>query len=202
MIPGKTETVEIELNECGYRFLPDHHIRIAISTNYWPMILPPPEIVTAKIALGPEASINLPIRSGVDRIDVDEPENPDPLPVYKTLCPPENRRWVERDLQTGETHYQVINDTGEDEMPDHGLRVRHFHQDCWSIKANDPLSCRAHSRYICWMRRDNWSTRTESESSFSCDAEHFYIEATLTAYESDTQINQRHWKKTIKRNLM
>ncbi len=202
MVPGKTETIEVELDECGYRFLPGHKIRVAISTNYWPMIIPAPESVTATIKLGSDAVITLPIRPGGDEIEIVEPENPDPLPVYKTHSPAESRRWVDRDLQKGETHYNLIDDTGENEIPEHGLRTRHFHRECWSISTIDPLSCRATSEYISWMSRDDWSVRTEAESSFSCDSDNFYIEATVTAYESDNQVNQHKWMRTIKRDLM
>jgi hypothetical protein len=52
------------------------------------------------------------------------------------------------------------------------------------------------------MSRGDWSIRTESESSFRCDADNFYIEATVTAFESEQQINQRSWEKTIKRDLI
>jgi hypothetical protein len=52
------------------------------------------------------------------------------------------------------------------------------------------------------MHRGDWSIRTESESSFSCDADNFYIKATVTAYESDQQVNKRYWQKTIKRHLL
>lgn len=202
MEPGKAETVEIELDECGYRFLPGHRVRIAVSTNYWPMVIPPPEIVTAQIESGPETAISLPIRAGHDSIAVAEPENPEPLPVYACHSPAQNKRWVDRDLQTGETHYHLIDDTGESEMPEHGLRTRHYHHECWSITVDDPLSCRASSEYICWMSRGDWLIRTEAESKFSCDGGNFYIEATVTAYESDKQVNQRQWMKTIKRDLI
>ena len=164
--------------------------------------MPPPEIVTARIKMGSDAFIALPVRSGVDSIQVAEPENPDPLPQYKSHLPAENRRWKERDLQNGVTHYHVIDDTGEDEMPNHGLCVRHRHEECWSIDIENPLSYRATSRYISWMRRGDWIIRTESDSSFHCDAENFYISATVTAFESDEQISQRSWKKTIKRDFM
>ena len=39
----------------------------------------------------------------------------------------------------------------------------------------------------------------ESKSSFRCEADNFYIEATVTAFESEQQINQRSWGKTINR---
>jgi len=202
MVPGQLENIEIELDECGYCFLPGHKIRVAISTNYWPMVIPAPELVSASIELGSAATLSLPTRTGGDSIEVSEPKNPNPLPVYKNHKPAESRRWVDRDLQKGQTHYHSSDDTGEDEMPGHGLRSRHYHRECWSITADDPLSCQATSQYICWMRRGSWSIRTESDSSFSCDGENFYISATVTAYESEKQVNQRHWKKTIKRDLM
>ena len=202
MTPGKAEKVEIELDECGYRFLPGHKVRVAISTSYWPMIMPPPVVATATLKLGPDASMAMPLRAGDDSFEVPEPENSNPLPEYKMHLPAESKRWVEGDLQKGVTRYHVIDDTGEAEMPGHGLRTRHRHQECWSINNDDPLSYRASSQYISWMSRGDWSIRTESESRFRCNAENFYIDATVTAFESDQQINQRNWEKTIKRDLI
>ena len=202
MTPGSPEIVEFDLNECGYKFLPGHRIRIAVSTTYWPMIMPPPANLTATIKLGSEASVSLPIRSGGDKIVMQEPDNPDPLPTYEKHSPELTRRWIERDLQTGDTHYHVIDDSGEIEIPGHGLHTRDMHEDCWSIAANNPLSYHSTSKYTTWMHRGDWSIRTESESSLRCDAANFYISATVTAFESDEQINQRSWEKVIPRNLV
>ena len=166
------------------------------------MILPPSELTTTQIKLGPDSSLVFPIRLGNDSIEVAEPENQDPLPEYKSHRPAETKRWIERDIQNGKTHYYVIEDTGEAEMPNHGLCTRHRDQSSWSIVLDDPLSYSATSHYVCWMHRGDWSIRTESDSSFSCDATNFYIKATVTAYESGQQINQRHWEKTIKRQLI
>eukprot|EP00494_Astrolonche_serrata_P020857 UN21088 len=102
-----------------------HKIRVAISTNYWPMIMPPPEIVTAAIGLGPDAVITLPVRAGVDSYDLAEPEDQNPLPEYPINQPELSRRWIERNFQTGESHYRVIDDTGETEHPGHGMCWRH-----------------------------------------------------------------------------
>jgi putative CocE/NonD family hydrolase len=193
MTPGKPEDIELELNECGYQFMPGHKMRVAISTSYWPMIMPPPEAITATIKLGPSAVITMPVRSGGDRFEMAEPENEKPLPEYKMNQPELSRRWIERNFQTGESHYRVIDDTGEEELPDHGLCTRHRHDERWTIAANNPLSYSALSRYICWMHRGDWSIRTESESEFRCDAENFYIKATIRAYEGEELIHQRDW---------
>lgn len=196
MTPGKLESITIRLNECGYRFLPGHKMRVAISTNYWPMIMPPPETVTATIKLGPDAVITLPVRSGGDSYSMPEPTNPDPLPEYKMNQPSLSRRWIERNFQTSESHYRVIDDTGEIEIAGHGLCTRHRHDERWTIETDDPLSYRSLSRYICWMRRGDWSIRTEAESELRCDAKNFYIKATVRAYEGDEMVHQRDWDET------
>ena len=193
MAPGEPESVEIELNQCGYRFMRDHKIRVAISTSYWPMVVPPPAPITATIKLGPDALITMPVREGVDVYDYPEPTNEQPLPEYKMHQPELSRRWIERNFQTGESHYRVINDSGDIEVPGHGMCTRHKHDERYTIAANDPLSYRSQSRYICWMHRDDWAIRTEAESEFRCDADNFYIKATVRAYEGEELIHERNW---------
>ena len=174
-------------------------MRISISTNYWPMIMPAPEIVEASLKLGPDASISIPVRMGNDSHQVAVPEDQNPLPDYEMHSQPDAQRWVVKDIQNSETQYHVIDDTGEDEMPEHGLRTRHRHEECWAIKNNDPSSYTSTSVYTCWMNRADWSIKTVSESKLHCDAENFYISASVTAYQSEEKVNRREWKKTIKR---
>ena len=193
MTPGKFESVEIELNECGYRFMRGHKIRVAVSTCYWPMIMPPPEVVTATIKLGPDAMLTLPVRAGVDVYPQAELEGEIVLPEYPLREPNLSRRWIERNFQTGRSHFRVIEDSGEIEVPDHGMRMHHSHDERWTIAADDPLSYIAQSRYISRMSRGDWAIRTEAESEMRCDAENFYIKATLRAYEGDELLHERHW---------
>ena len=201
MVPGRTVAIEIELNECGYRFMRGHKMRVAISTAYWPMIMPPPERVTATINLGQDAFIELPVRAGVDVYEMPEPADENPLPEYKMHQPELSRRWVERNFQTGESHYRVIDDSGEIEIPGHGLCTRHRHDERWTIAVDDPLSYRSESRYSCWMRRGDWSIHTEAESEFRCDADNFFIKATLRAYEGEELVHERSWDEiTIPRD--
>ena len=193
MVPGRTVAIEIELNECGYRFMRGHKMRVAISTAYWPMIMPPPERVTATINLGQDAFIELPVRAGVDVYEMPEPADENPLPEYKMHQPELSRRWIERNFQTGKSHYRVIDDSGEIEIPGHGLCTRHRHDERWTIAVDDPLSYRSESRYSCWMRRGDWSIHTEAESEFRCDADNFFIKATLRAYEGEELVHERSW---------
>jgi hypothetical protein len=196
MVPGVPVSVEIEMNECGYRFMRGHKMRVAISTSYWPMVMPPPENIVATLCLGPDALITLPVRGGVDAYDkMEAPSDEKPLVDYPQISRGLHRRWVERNFQTGESHYRIIDDTGEIEVPGHGMISRYRHDERWTIAADDPLSHRSLSRYICWMRRGDWTIRTESESEMRCDAENFYTKATVRAYEGEELINERNWEE-------
>ncbi|MEC9330177.1 MAG: CocE/NonD family hydrolase [Pseudomonadota bacterium] len=202
MVPDQAVDIQVRLDECGYRFLPGHSIRIAISTAYWPMVMPPPQITTATVHLGRHCVLELPERNGTDTITVTAPTVADPLPEYPLHSKADYQRRVERDLQNQVTRLQVIDDTGEIEIPGHSLHTRHRHEDCWTIDLNDPLSARATSRYICWMNRDDWTIRTESDSSIECDEDSFHVRAKVTAFENDQVVSKREWLRSIPRDLM
>ena len=200
MRPGKYEDVELLLNECGYRFLPGHKLRIAISTAYWPMVMPPPEVVTANIEAGRASFLELPVRRGNDRI---EPAGPDanPRPDYRYYSQPDYARSVERDLQRNKTHYRVYDDSGDCQVAGHGMRTRYTHEDIRSICPGDPLTSKASSVFTCDMQRDDWQIRTVCESSYRCDSRNYYLRATVTAYTRDVEFNRRTWEKVIPRDF-
>jgi hypothetical protein len=199
MTPGRFEEITVDLNHCGYHFEPGHRIRVSVSTAYWPMIVPPPEVVTATIELAENSFLSLPVRPGGDSIQVREPSNPDPLPEYRCHGEPAYRRSVEKDLHGNRTYFRVFDDTGDYEMPGHGMRTRHTHEECWSIAPDDPASYRATSTYICYMQRGDWKIRTVSESSMECDGDSYRIKASVVAYEGDEEFNSRSWTRTISR---
>ena len=202
MTPGREERVEIVLDECGYRFLAGHRVQLSIATAYWPMIMPPPETVTATVRLGAHTRLVLPVRADDDGIEVPEPDDPDPLPPYVRHTPPDYRRVVEKDLQENLTRYRVYDDTGEYEAPGHGMRTRHVHEACWSIAPDDPLTATATGAYVCHMSRGDWRIRTVSESRLACDAQRFHLYASVTAWEGERLFNRRTWERTIARDRL
>ncbi len=202
MQPGTSEDIQITLNECGYSFLPGHRVRLSISTAYWPAILPPPYVVTATLALDDQAQLTLPMCDSLPQINVPEPTDTDPLPDYVSHSPAGNRRWVEKDWQSGVTRYSVFTDTGEDEMPEHGLCVRYVRDEQWSVKADDPLSAASEGVSTWWTSRGDWQVRIECSTSMHCDVEYFYTTASVKAWHGDELVNERHWKNKIERNFM
>ena len=203
MTPGLAEIVRIQLDECGHRFLPGHRVRLAISTAYWPLILPTPTRVTATIGIGAETVLTLPERKDGADCAVPEPANPDPLPHYRQLTPEANRRWIERDLAAGLTRYRVVVDTGETEIAAaDGLIARELRDETYTIRPDDPLSAISECRWTIERRRGAWSIRTETVTRLTMDATHFHITASLAAHEGDVRVADRSWTDRIERRFM
>ena len=60
MEPGRRERVRIQLNDTAWAFAEGHRLRIAVSTTYWPMVWPSPEVVTLTVFEG--GALLLPVR--------------------------------------------------------------------------------------------------------------------------------------------
>ena len=202
MTPGAFESVTFALDECGHRLLPGHRLRLAISTAYWPLVLPPPTAVTATVELG-QAALTVPAREGGDRIDVPEPANPDPLPKYRQITPDESRRWFERDLIENTTHYRLVADTGDFEIATaEGLIARERHEETYTISPEDPLYTASSCRWEMVRRRGSWSVRTISSTRLTADSTHFHIAAQLRAFEGEIEVFKRDWSDKIERGFL
>ncbi len=199
--PGERVRARITLDACGYRFAPGHRLRLALSTAYWPTILPPPidaalTIETASLRLA------MPLLGAHTRPPMPEPANPDPLPAYVTLEPGESRRSVERDLETGATTYRVMEDGGLIEHPGNGLRAGEIRDEAWTITAGDPLSARGTARWTCRVERAGWSVTTAITATLACSATTWEITASIEAREGDTPVASRVFAASIPRDLM
>jgi predicted acyl esterase len=202
LVPGETVSIRLQLDACGYRFRKGHRIRLAISTAYWPMILPPPDDLGVEIDIA-SLGLGLPLLGDHRKISIPEPENPDPLPKYIEHAPSVTKRQVLRDLSANRTDYRIHEDTGLFEHPDAGLSTRQLREETWSITPGDPLSMAGTSTWTCDMRRLGWFVRTVSTAKIGCTASEWVISAVVTAYEGDVQVFEKVFaEKRIPRDLM
>ena len=201
MPKGRKVRIRLVLDAMGYRFRAGHRIRLSLSTSYWPMILPPP--VDAGVTLD-LASLGLALpKLGEHRVvSLPEPENPNPLPAYIELSPPETARGVERDLTNGLTEYSIYEDTGLYEHPGTGLATRQVRDELWSIAASDPLSMTGTAVWTCDMQRPGWFVRTVSTATIACTARDWVISAHVRAFEGEAQIFEKSFGTAIPRDFM
>ena len=201
MPKGEKTRIAMKLDAMGYRFAPGHRIKLALSTSYWPTILPSPEapgltIDTASIRLA------LPLLAQHERITVAEPENPNPLPQYEMRSPEETRRSVEKDLVTGLTHYRIYEDTGLEVHPQNGLRTQEIRNEDWSIDPNDALSMKGDIDWSIRLERDGWSVSTKTTTTMRCTNKDWIITASVTAFEGEQEIFAKSFEQRIPRDFM
>ncbi len=194
--PGEPVTIRLVLDACGYRFGKGHRIRLSVSTACWPTVLPPPADpgVTIDVA---SLGLALPKLGAHEKIVVKEPDDPDPLTKPIALAPAETRRSVTRDLSGNRTEYRIHEDTGLNEHPDTGLAVRQIREELWSISPDDPLSMTGTIAWTCELKRSGWSIRTVSTARISCTADQWLIGASVKAYEAETEVSNKTFKKAI-----
>jgi hypothetical protein len=201
LTPGKWVEVSLTLDACGYRFALGHRIRLALSTAYWPMILPPPADAALELDLA-SIRLHLPLLGEHERMDVPEPLDADPLPRYESLETGRSEREVERNLTTGVTCCHIFEDTGLNRHPDNGLATRDIREETWSITLGDPLSATGSSHWTCITEREGWSTKTLASSTLSCTETDWIVTASVEGFENGRSVFSRQKEKKIRRDMM
>lgn len=197
---GEKVRVTLVLDACGYRFRAGHRIRLALSTSYWPMILPPPTdpgVTIDKAGL----VLDMPLLGEHQEIAVPEPSDPDPLPTYITHAEGDTLREVTRDITNHLTTYHILDDTGLTEHPDTGLATRQVREEFWSIAPDDPLSMTGTAIWTCDMARPGIEVRTVATTSMSCTETDWLIAIEVEAYDGDELIFERHEETVIARDF-
>jgi hypothetical protein len=177
LVPGERYTVRLQLNDCGAVFPAGHRVRLALSTSYWPMVWPAPERATVTILGG---HLDLPVR----------PARAEQLPAFKPVetAPAEKPRIV----RPGVVVWDQLG----------GLKVGndwHFER---LLEDDDPTSAAVGMRRSMKIARGAWRTRVDTTLRMSCTRETFRLQASIRAFEGDTEICARDWDTTIKRELV
>ncbi len=203
---GRFYPVEITLNDCGYRFLPGHRIRIALATTYWPMIWPAPRHATLTFRTA-GCCLVLPV------LPADRPEPAmfppahGPRTPITQLDPGSVRRYSMQDHVTGEQTYVTdgvggVFGEGVLRFDDIGTEVGHSLKRELVIRDDDPLSARYVLRQTFEMGREGWRTRSEIRTAMHSDATHFHLSGELDAFENGEHVARREWRKAIPRDLL
>ena len=200
MVPGDFHDVTIALDETGYRMAPGHRLRLALSTAYWPLVLPSPHAVTATVGAG--AELVLPLLGDAPEAAPALPADPDPLPKYPVLSQGHSRRHVEHDLQTGRVRYVLSEDGGWSENPVHAMWVRETRDETWEIDPANPEGATGHLVFEAERARGDWHAATRTEIRFTCAAQSYHVEAELIAREGEAEMFRKTWSFEVPRDFM
>ncbi len=180
LVPGQRYQVRIQLNDAGSTFPAGHRIRLALSTNYFPMVWPAPEPATLTILGG---ALELPVRPA-------RSESLRPLPAPES-APPDGAEGRPRQIRPGVMRFDRI-----------GLEVGNEWKFSNDLTGDDPLSAVAEMSRITTISRESWKVRIEATMRMSCAREAFRLQASIRAFDGTTEVCHRTWDESIKRDLV
>lgn len=203
LVPGQRYTVRFNLNRVAQRFPAGHRIRVAISTSYWPLAWPAPQVVKLKVFTG-TSRLHLPIRrprQADDALGFAEPEMA-PAPESRQVGTPEHNWHVLRDLAQDSSTLYVVNDNGRVWLPASDVEIEEKTEEWYSSVGDDFQSIEGEVRAVRGLRRGGWEVQTITRTRLSCTEETFRVVAELDAYEGDRRVFSRNWDRTIDRDLV
>ena len=205
LTPGEWTEATVELDDIAHGFARGNRIAVSISTTYWPIAWPSPELATLTIALG-ESALDLPVRPP-DPADAalrpfDPPEAAAPDPVQDLPLPGgwPLRRSVRRDLLSGEMVVDFPRNTYAAHYPALNQTHRGTGYARYVIADGDPLSARCETFSMSSIERPDTTICHESRGSLTCDATHFRVRMSLRLTENGQEVFARDWDERIPRD--
>lgn len=203
--PGTVYETTVEMDDIAHSFPAGHRIAVALSTTYYPLVWPSPELSTLTVRCGTSA-LELPVRPPRPEDAALRPfDPPEEAPDTPSISHPTQggyHRRIERDLLTGRMTVDFPRWTSATEMPDidqtHiGLGLcRH------EITDGDPLSAVTITENRVEIRRPDVTIVHHSKGRMSCDATDFILDMDLVLTEDGTEVFTRTWHERIPRDMV
>jgi hypothetical protein len=198
LVPGARTQAVVEMDDIAHSFPPGHRIAVSISTTYWPVAWPSPELATLTLSTG-DCALKLPVRppSADDAtLRVFDPPEMAPLPpVTRDPVEQSHPRRVVRDLLSGRMVVDFPRWTYSKHMHDIGQTQRSGAFARYEIIDGDPLSATLVTEYDVEMVRPDATITHRSKGRLTCDLTHFIIEMELTIGENGETVFERHWQE-------
>ena len=205
LVPGARATAVVEMDDIAHAFPAGHRIAVSLSTTYWPVAWPSPELATLTVHCG-ESALILPVRppSPEDRMlrTFDQPEIAPPPPVTRDSVEQAHPRRVMRDLLSGQMTVDFPRWTYSKVMHDIEQTQRSAAFARYEIIDGDPLSATLVTEYEVEMVRPDATITHRSRGRLTCDATHFIVEMDLRIGENGQTVFERKWHETIARDMV
>ncbi|GGV16470.1 peptidase S15 [Kitasatospora herbaricolor] len=204
--PDATVDVTVDLAGTGYAVPPGHHLRLALSSAYWPWIWPQPQ--DEGFDLDPSRSaLTLPVRhlaadAGSAPVAFGPPEQAAPPDVRRPeplTSRPE--RLVIRDVATGEWRLELDPGFGGPLIHPDGLVHEERTVEAYRILSGDPLGAGARTDRTVRLERPDigWDVTVRTRSRLDCDATHLIARNQVSVLEAGSVVFSREWERRVPR---
>ena len=203
LVPGDAVDVVVEMDDIAHAFPAGHRIGLSLSSAYWPIAWPSPELATLTIDLG-QTHLMLPVRppraGDADLRVFDPPEMAPESPVIDHPVQPTHPRRVTRDLLSGKITVDFPRWCYDHEFPDIGIRQASEGHARYEIVEGDPLSAAMQTSYRVVQTRLDGVFTHESSSRMTCDENSFHLCAQTVILENGQEIARMEWAEEIPRD--
>jgi len=199
--PGRRYTIAFKLNDTAFSLQPGHRLRVAVSTSYFPMVWPAPELATLTLMPG-TSSLVLPIRRsrGEDDAVPFGPAQGAPTGPVTTLEPATMRQTASMDAGTGFWQLEVVADDGRKRFDETGMEMAAWRRELWRIHPDDPASASGEITYGFERKRGDWRTRHDAGCSMTVTKDDYVLEARLVAFEGEERVFERDFTTSVSRD--
>jgi putative CocE/NonD family hydrolase len=202
LVPGQRYSVRLSLDNAAHRFHVGNRIRLAISSTYWPLILPSPEPVRLTVATG-SSRLTLPVRpSRVEDAQL-RPFGPPYLPprAIQGVSSTPGSHTVE--WEAASKHQVVRHEVGDGVslLTDINTRVIRGAKQYSEITENDTNGS-IWTEYVVGWERDQWRPRCIASSKVTTTRTEFVLRGELNAFNGDEKLFTRVWERKIPRQLL
>ncbi|WP_406661798.1 CocE/NonD family hydrolase [Methanolobus sp. ZRKC3] len=198
-----TYTIRVRMNHVAQKFPAGNKIRVAVSTSYWPLAWPSPEPPNLTVRSG--GKLFLPVRPHSDQ-DSEIPDMGQPVmaePVPTILLAPAHREWtVTHNLATNDVTQKIINNDAKIRLDEIDLEMQKDSTEIYTYCNNNYDTVRGEVLTTCSLKRRDWHATSITRTVLTSTRTHFYIRATLDAYEGDVRIFSKSWDEAIPREMM
>ena len=204
LVPGEKTAAMVEMDDIAHSFPKGHRIAVSLSTSYWPIAWPSPELATLTVFSG-ESVLELPVRpprpEDAQLRTFDPPEAAHDTPTVSHDAIKSHPRRVTRDLLSGLMVVDFPRWTRHTELADIGIVNKSAGGVRYEITDGDPLSAKTITEYRIELQRPDTTVTHHSRGSLTCDATHFTVEMQVTVYENDAIVFERDWNERIPRDM-
>lgn len=206
LVPGDHYTATIPLNYAGWRLRAGHHLRLALSTHYWPIIWPSPVAATLTLDLAKCRLVLPERRAGLAADHYTQPDDQQLCPakmtpdanIWKNIAPAIGHFCDDLD-EHGNLEIKTFDDFGHWQSSIHGLEHHMSVRQIFKINENNPLAAEVFAEWECMINRGDITAITRTSHHIKADETYFYLEINLDAELNKEPFFSKKWSEKILR---
>jgi uncharacterized protein len=194
LVPGEWVDVDVELEATAWSLDDGHVLRLAVAGGDWPNVTAPPEPVTLEIDRD-ACRLSVPVIANLD--DLDEPDLAHVVP--EKLSSSDGITWaVERDVLARKTRCRTAH--GSQWVSAKGYPCREQYTGLVELDTRTfDQRAEAFARFD--VEYPEGRTATQSTMTVRTDATQLHLDVHVEAFDDGRLFAEKHWQKSILRDL-